>query len=320
MPKVSSRLRYSDRHQDTGHRGPMQMAENHTGHVAERGRVLRIWQKILVGQSGHCIEFMRFGGDGLRPLVWLQSLDYPMAPPWGLCVDAAEAGYGIISVRRPGFGDSADARDVDEEARLLSDFLEALKIEDAILIIEGTARRAGLKLALASPRVGFTVLARPAYSYNGFGDVEPWMANLILQALQSWAGARLSLTAIKQFSRSSGDNWLYQHFFKRPSDAAFIKSHRRDVAEALNCLRGIEAETFRRELGALAPDDSLIAGYLAELPCLAVIGADTHPDWRAGFEARSADLGVATAILPQGSYFALYQNSTAFLQLLREAC
>lgn len=299
--------------------GGVQPAAGHLDQIRQRGRVLRIWQTVRVGPSGRRVEFMRFGGDTLRPLVWLHSLDYPTAPPWGLCVDAAEAGYGIIAVRRPGFGQTATVRDTDEEAALLAEFLSALEIEHAVLIVEGTARRAGLKLALACPRIGFTVLARPGYASNGFGDMEPWMANLILQALQSWAGARLSLAAIKQIARSSSDAWLYDHFFKRPADVAYIKAHRRDVAEAWACLRGIEAETFRRELGALAPDPSLKPGLLADLDCLAVIGADTHPDWRAGFERVSADLGISTATLPEGSLFALYHNAKALLQLVREA-
>lgn len=291
----------------------------HTGVAGPRGRVLRIWQTAVLGKSGQRVEFMRFGGDHLRPLVWLHSLDYPMAPPWGFCVDAVEAGFGIISVRRPGFGQSSGVQNTDEEGRLLSEFLDQMGLEDAVLIIEGTARRAGLKLALENPRIAFTVLARPGYASNGYGDLEPWMVNLILQAVQSWAGARLSLTAIRQIAARSGDAWLYQNFFKHPSDTAYIKSHRRDIAEAWGCLRGIEAETFQRELGALAPDESLKPGQLAGLPCMAVVGADTHADWRAGFEAKSAELGVRTETLPQGSFFALYQNPQALLQLIREA-
>jgi len=46
-----------------------------------------------------------------------------MAPPRGLCVDAAEKGFSIVSVRRPGFGETSPVSVIAEEVRLLSDFL-----------------------------------------------------------------------------------------------------------------------------------------------------------------------------------------------------
>ena len=68
----------------------------------------------------------------------------------------------------------------------------------------------------------------------------------------------------------------------------------------------------------LEPDPSLTPGALADFPGIAVIGADTQAKWRTSFEAKSAELGTPTAILPAGSLFALYQNSGALLQLIED--
>jgi len=285
--------------------------------VGQRGRVLRIWQTAALRRSGKKIQFMQFGGSHLRPVVWLHSLEYPMAPPWGLCVDAAAEGYSIIAVRRSGFGESSPAESIEEEAEVLAEFLEEGSIENAVLVVEGTARPAGLKLARSSPRIGFTFLVRPAYSGADAGDLDAWTVNIILQSLQTRAGASLSLAALTQVVRRTGHTALYAKVFKAPSDAEFIQTHRRDLGEAWDCLRRISPETFRRNLGALIPDPALSRSALADFAGLALIGEETLPAWRKAFEARSAELGIATTALPKGSFFVLHQSSAAFLQLLK---
>lgn len=284
--------------------------------TGDRKRVLRIWQTASLSGTGRQVEYMQFGHSGLRPLIWLHSVDYPMAPPWGMCVDASERGFGIVAVRRSGFGGTSPAKTAEEDVSLLMAFLDQAGFENTVLIAEGTARSAGLALARRSPRIAFTLLARPGYFAESFGDIEPSLRDLILQTLQTDAGARLSLAAITQLGRRFGHRWLYENFLKLESDCTFMRNHARDLADAWACLSAIKAVTFRRELNVLAPDPELTEGALAEFAGLAVIGKDTPEVWRKGFEKRSESLGIRTAFLPSGSVFALYQNSAALLDLV----
>lgn len=293
---------------------------NDLDQVGRRRQILRVWQTAQLSRIGKQVEFMQFGRDGLRPLIWLQSVEYPMAPPWGFCVDAAEKGFGVVSVRRPGFGGTSPVSSVAEEVRLLGAFLEDAGFEDAVLIVEGTARPAGLRLAMENPRIGFTVLARPAYFAGSFADLDPWFRDLLLQALQTRAGAAVSLAAIQQIGRTAGYSWLYENIFRIEGDLAFVRGFQRDIAEAWGCLRAISADTFKMNLGALAPDPSLTPGCLSGLNAVAVIGRDTPEPWRVGFEARSEELGIKTAFMPKGSIFALHQNPDALLGLVTELC
>ena len=297
---------------------PVNPYANQLDRVGSRKRILRLWQTAPLRGLGKQIQFMQFGKDGLRPLIWLHSIDYPMSPPWGMCVDAADRGFSIVSVRRPGFGQTSTAETTAEEVRMLSTFLDEAGFENAVLVVEGTARPAGLLLARTNPRIAFTVLARPAFSSESFADIEPWFRDLILQTMQTRAGAALSLAAIMQLGRRSGYEWVYENFLKVASDSHFVRSHARDLGEAWDCLRTIKPDTFRRDIKALEPDPDLTPGALAGLRGVAVIGADTPDVWRAGFEKRSVELGIPSAILPGGSLFALYQNSDSFLQLLTD--
>lgn len=287
---------------------------NHAGH---RARVLRVWQTSPLRRSGKKVQFMQFGGNDLRPVIWLHSLEYPTAPPWGLCVDAAAEGFGILAVRRCGFGESCPVANVDEEVAVLAEFLEDAGIERAVLVVEGTARPAGLKLAQTCPRISFTFLVRPAYSDAEPGGLDPWVINLVLQTLQTQAGASLSLAALHQIGRRGGYAAVYESLFKLPCDREFIQTHTRDLNEAWACFSRINTETFRRNLSVLINDPALSPGALEGFAGMALIGAETVPVWREAFEAKSAALGIATATLPRGSFFTLHQSSTAFLELLK---
>ncbi|MEQ9507236.1 MAG: hypothetical protein RLO80_13320 [Hyphomonas sp.] len=293
---------------------------NQLDQVGNRKRILRLWQTGYLPRLGKHVQFMQFGKDGLRPLIWLHSIEYPMSPPWGMCVDAADKGFSIVSVRRPGFGETSAAASADEEAALLEAFILEAGFENAVLLAEGTSRPAALKLAQRCDRIAFTVLARPAYSSEGFGDIEPWFRDLILQTLQTKPGASLSMAALTHLARQSGHASLYEGFLKIGTDTMFVRSHARDLAEAWDCFRAIKTDTFRRDMKALEPDPSLTPGALAGLPALAVIGIETPEVWRNGFEKRSAELGIRTAFLPSGSLFALYQNPDALLDLISAHC
>jgi hypothetical protein len=287
---------------------------NQAGH---RGRVLRVWQTAALRRSGKKVQFMQFGADNLRPVVCLHSLEYPAAPPWGLCVDAAAEGFGVIAVRRGGFGESSAVDSTDEEAAVISEFLDEAGLDDVILVVEGTARQAGLKLAQESPRVSFTFLVRPAYADAISGDLDPWTVNLVIQALQTQAGASLSLAALTLIGRRGGHQALYEMLFPHADDRLFIQTHTRDLQEAWESFSRVNADTFRRNLSILINDPTLGPGALADFPGMALIGADTLPEWREAFEAKSASLGIPTACLPRGAFFTLHQSAGAFIELLK---
>jgi pimeloyl-ACP methyl ester carboxylesterase len=291
---------------------------NQLDQVGNRKRILRVWQTSYLARLRKHVQFMQFGKDGLRPLVWLHSVDYPMAPPWGFCVDASDMGYSVISVRRPGFGETSPVEDTEGEVALLKEFLREAELQNAVLIVEGTSRPAGLQLALECPEIAYTLLVRPCYEAEESGSTAPWLRDVLVQALQSHAGASLSLAALKQVVQRIGPEWLYERMHADPIDVKFMESNGRDVTEAWECISGISAETFRRELGAIAPDGSLTPGLLKGLPALALTGAQMPKAWRNVFLSKSENLGIEAQLLPTGSFFAAYASDRDLLRLIKE--
>jgi pimeloyl-ACP methyl ester carboxylesterase len=297
---------------------PGSLVSPHTNHLDEAGetrRVLRVWQTASLRRTGERVQYMRFGRDTLRPLLWLHSAEYPMAPPWGLCVDAAEAGFGVVAIRRPGFGETSRAGSVDEEARLLRNFIDENGFENAILIMEGSARPAGLRLAMGNPRIAYSLIVKPAYSNDELGkEVPDWLKELVMQSIKTSAGSAMMITAMK----GMGPQRMYDLLSAATADREFLLAHPRDVAEAWQCLKQIDTETFRRNLAFFEPDPLLVPGALNGFPGISVIGADTPIEWRDQYLARSRALGIETTVLPKGFLFPLQECRTELMAILSD--
>lgn len=293
---------------------------NRLDNVGERKRVLRVWQTARVGPSKRQLEYMQFGADDLRPLVFLHSLEYPNCPAWGFCVDAAGAGYGTFAIRRPGFGASDRVGDVDEQAAVLGHFLDEAGLEEVILVCVGSACPVGYRLAAASLRVSYSVYVNCVFNRNILGEFRPkWFGPLLFQAVQNPAGARFSLEALRQIAGRSSAKWIYEAVAqKSPGDLDFVRNSMDDLDAAWSVGSAIHSDTFRDELRfSLSDDPFLTDGSLAAVRALALSGSETTATWRTGFEREAGRLGIPFAYLPSGDIFAAYQSGDALLEILR---
>lgn len=288
--------------------------------VGGRKRVLRIWQTARIGASGRRVEYMQFGADGLRPLIFLHSAEYPMAPTWGFCVDAAEAGYGTFAIRRPGYGASDRASGIDDQARLLGQFLDAAGLENVILVAVGSSCPAAYRVAATSPRVGYSLYVNCVFNRDIIGEFRPqWFGPLLVQALTNPAGAQLSLGALRQIAKRFGPKWFYEAIAqKSPGDLSFVRDSRGDIEMAWKVGSEIHSDTFREEvLRSLNDDPFLTDGALAGIKGMALSGIETTSSWQRGFESEAVRLGIPFGYLPSGDIFAAYQSGNALLELLR---
>ncbi|MFN3314907.1 MAG: alpha/beta fold hydrolase, partial [Hyphomonas sp.] len=273
---------------------PANPRANKLDQVGDKKRILRYWQTASVGPDGKDLEYMQFGSDELRPVVFLTSVEYPAAPPWGFCIDAANEGFGIYCIRRPGFGASAPVSGLDEQARLLEAFLDEADLENVILISTGSANPVAARLALKSRRITYSVFANCVFNRDVMGEFRPaWFGRLLAQTIESRAGARVSLSAIRQAGRQFGANWFYQTCFQKSAgDVAYVKAHPREMAEAWDVASNITPETYQQEMGpSLLGDPFLTDGVFRDLPAIAISGEETTESWRSGFEREAARLG-----------------------------
>lgn len=304
------------------HPDPAQSARgNRLDTVGDRKRVLRVWQTARVGPATRRVEFMQFGADGLRPLIFLHSIEYPNCPGWGYCVDAAEAGFGILAIRRPGFGGSDRVAGVDAQAELIGHFLEEAGLDNAVLVSVGSACPVGYRVAAASRRVTYSAYVNCVFNRDVMAEFRPqWLGPIFAQTLQNPAGARVSLAALRQIAGRFGAKWFYEACSqKSPGDLAFVRAYEDDIEAAWKIGSAVLADTFRDELRASLSDDPFLTdGVLARLRGIALSGAETSETWKAGFEAEARRVGIPFGYLPSGDLFAAYQSGRALLDLVRE--
>ncbi len=280
----------------------------------------RVWQVARLTGSGVDLEYMQFGGDDLRPLIFLHSLEYPAAPDWGFCVDAAEAGFGVYAIRRPGFGLSTKGIRLEDQAAIIDAFLHEAGLDDAVLIAVGSGNPVGHRLALRSERIGFSFFSNCVFNRDVMPEFRPaWFAEILQQTLLSESGARISLAAMRRLGRQFGARWIYETCLqKSPGDVAFIRNHLEEASEAWRIGSSIDHLTFQEELlGSLRADPLLADGVFAGVNALAVSGQETTDTWKAGFESEARRLGLKTHYLPQGDILAVYQCADALLDILR---
>lgn len=289
--------------------------------VGDRKRVLRVWQTTGVGPANRQLEYMQFGRDGLRPLVFLHSLEYANAPSWGFCVDAAAAGFGTLAIRRPGFGGSDRVEDMDAQARIISAFFDEARLENIILVAVGSSCPAGYRLAVQSRRVSYTIYVNCVFNRNIMAEFRPqWFAPMLAQALKNPAGARLSLEALRQIVRTRSTGWLFESILqKSPGDLQFARAFLREVEQSWAIGSRVHPDTFREEIRASLEDDPFLTdGCLARYRGIALSGAETTDTWKAGFEAEAKRLGVPFGYLMSGDIFAAYQSAEELLDIIRE--
>ncbi len=290
--------------------------------LGDRKRILRVWQTARVGPRGVVTEFMQFGADGLRPVLFLHSLEYPNAPSWGFCVDAARDGFGTLVIRRPGFGASGRVGDVEAQAELITHFLDEAGLENVVLVAVGSGCPVGYRLAARCPRVTYSVYVNCVFNRDVMGEFRPqWIAPILAQSIQNPAGARLSLMAFRQVAGRFGAKRFYETLCqKSDGDVAFVRTFHEDIATGWDVGSAIDSETFRDEIRYSLNDDPFLTdGVLTHVRGMALSGAETTESWRRGFEAEAKRLAIPFGYLPSGDIFAAYQSGPALLELLRES-
>jgi pimeloyl-ACP methyl ester carboxylesterase len=294
---------------------------NRLDQAGTRKHVLQVWQTAAIGPSKRQVEYMQFGRNGLRPLVFLHSLEYPKAPRWGFCVDAVEAGFGTFAIRRPGFGASDVVKGLEEQAALIVQFLDEADLDNVVLVSTGSGCPVGYRVALASSRVTYSVYVTCVFNRDVFGEFHPdWLSSMLRQALWNSAGARLTLGALRQAAATRGVDWFYKTLMQKSvGDLDFIRAYSADMEDAWSVCSRIDSSVFREDIRSTLRDDALLTdGALAHLRGIALSGLETSEVWRAGFEMEAKRLGLPTAYLSSGELLAAYQSGQELLSLIRE--
>lgn len=271
--------------------------------------------------GGAMLDYISSGGDTLRPLVLIQSAEYPGWPSGDFCALAEQAGFRTISLRRPGFGSLPPAPDIGRQVSLILAFLDGLGGGRSVVVTTGTSNTLGYRLA-GKPGVGLTVLANCCFNYDPMAEIRPdWFARSIEHTLTSVTGARMALMGLKSARGIFSKYWVTENFMqKSPGDLEYLERNRELFAEAMDCVHdGLDIHTFLMELRSTLKQDPVLAdGCFEGLPVVSVSGMETSETWKAAIRAEAGRVGVPLHFFRSGDALVVHASAGELMALLRQ--
>lgn len=272
--------------------------------------------------DGAMLDYMTGGAEHLRPIVLLQSVEYPGWPSEDFFAQAEQAGFRTVSLRRPGFGTLPPAANLDLQARLILAFLDEMGIENCVLVSTGTSNSLGYRL-VGHPCIRLSVLANCWFNHEPLAEIRPdWIARTVEQTLSSVAGARMALMGLKSAKGIFSKYWVVENYVqKSPGDIAYLRENRELFGEAMDCLHtGLDIHTFMMETrGTLKGDPILTDGCFSGLPVVSVTGEQTREEWKTAISAEAERVGgVPIHFLSCGDELVVHASAGELMDVVRQ--
>lgn len=296
----------------------------------------RLFSLVRLGHSGVKVEVMIYGGaksSCLRPVVILNSIEFPMPPSQEFCSTLLQAGYQVIFVRRAGFGRSTSLPStllhVDTikagvatttEAAILTNLLEQMGLRRAILIGLPTANATAYRLTHFSKNLSLSIFANPIIQQNILDVFRPrWFEEMLRQILTSRAGANVATFGFKFQLRRNAASFFRQIMQKSSGDLSYIGSNQSDMIAAGELLQSISSLTVLHDLYmTLAPDQLIKDEYFSGTNAVFLSGEETMEDWQNALTQEAARLSVPVEYAPRGDWFVSYSCPERMIEIFEK--
>lgn len=279
------------------------------------------------------VMFYRGGIHELRPLVILNSVEYPVPPSEQFCAHLWAAGYQVIYVRRPGFGRTTCLPDallhpdqiknsaaVATEAALLSKLIDKLSIKNVTLMARGSANPVAYRLCILSPAIGLSVFVNPAFNQDVYEKFDPdWIKSMLGQLVSTRGGLSISIRGLKAVLKTR-PHWLYRQVADNSQgDLRYIDENQSDITQSALALQSMSPSTVFYEFSNSLNDDPLLRdGLFEEMNTVAVSAHETRPDWLSGLGREADRLAVPLELAELGNYFVPYATPTFLINILQK--
>lgn len=256
--------------------------------------------------DGSELEYMTFGSADGAPLLMLHSVEYATMPPWQFCLDAKEAGFRIIAVRRPGFGRSTPCASYTDQVGILFEFIDQLDTRDIHLHATGSAGLLGYALLVKHSAISEATLCNFAYgkvTNAEFQRVGLAQIDAIKQAVRSKLGCKLLLAGLRASKGIVGSGSMGERFFCRnEADTNFFHTHYPEILDSADTVMRIAPNTLHQELNSLVVEAAQMYGR-PEKPFTTLIGGDAPEVFRNVALGRSKTLGGRNILTENYDYF-----------------
>ena len=284
----------------------------------------RQFQIIRVGEAFE-FEVMLYGGVrcGLRPLLVVHSIEFPIPPSRSFCEAMRAAGLQVIFVRRAGFGESSplphalltdnlirSGATAMAEAVMMRQLISKLGLNNAVLLAMGSANLVAYRLVKLAPEITFTVFANPVFNQDIFQVFTPdWFRAMLRQIVTSKGGLKVAVQGMKLLIRKDPIAF-YNHIYNKNShDLQYISDNADDYRESGGfALKTDPAQLFYDAIMLLDKDPLLRDGYFTETEGTILIGSESLEYWRSEMYLEAERVGLPVIEAPKGDLFCAYTS------------
>ncbi|MEP1144267.1 MAG: hypothetical protein ABJH52_11160 [Henriciella sp.] len=294
---------------------------------------MRSLKRIAIGDTSIHVEVMVYREDtGTRqPLVIVNSIDLPMPPSSAFCEQMWNAGYQVIFVRRPGFGNTANLPPVllesqevkslaplGAETAVLKILIETMNLKNIVLMGMGTSNSICLRVAQLSTEVEFSIYANPLFHPAIWEVVRPaWLRRMIRQTLLSKSGLKIGVRGLRAVLRRD-PIWFYKQFAQKSfGDVAYVCDNLADFRQAGILLQNYSPELMYYELQtALIEDTRWPSKATRNSNAVILSGTETTKNWKRKITAEAKRLGLPIVFAPSGDLFVAYASADVLCRIL----
>lgn len=290
-------------------------------------------EMVSIGHGNVALRVEIHGGriSDLRPLVIINSVDFPMPPSRMFCEKMGGAGYQVIFIERPGFGSSRglpkvllqdpqikSGAAVTAEAALLSMLLRQLDLKNIVLLGMGSANPVCFRLAKLHSEIEISIFSNAVFNQDIWGVFSPtWFQGMLRQTVGSRAGLQFATYGVKHHLKKDPISFYRQLLQKSPGDLKYLEENKPEFLLASQLIRNIEASTFNYDLRmSLMADDQLRDSFFADVNAVIMSGRETTELWQSQLEMESERLALPVVYAPSGDLYAPYASPDTVLSTI----
>jgi hypothetical protein len=288
----------------------------------ETERYKRQFDLFHVGKVRHALEAMVYGrqGEKLRPLLILNTVEFPAPPPVEYCEQMRAAGLQIIYVRRPGFGRSSPQPSLHAQAISIVSLIRLLNLENVVLLGVSSSNPVAYRLPKMCDAISLSIFSNPVFNRDILSEFQPeWFQAMLRQAITSQAGLRIAMAGMKYALKRDPIGVYLDCCKKSWGDAEYIVRNPSDAINAAGLTRQVDLATLHNDICmSLRHDPALQDGYFEGHNAIALSGVETTETWQAGFESEAQRLGLPYHYGPSGDGFVALSSPDYLLNLIKD--
>lgn len=288
---------------------------------------------IRVGQRAFEFEVMIHGGalSDRQPLLILHSIEFAVPPSQAFCDAMWKNGLQVIFVRRAGFGRTSPLPQVllskksivngataAAEAAMLQQLIEALRLENVILMANGSSNPVAYRLVQFSPQIQFSLFINPIFNQEIWNVFTPvWFRKMLKQIVTSKSGLQVAFRGLKLLIQRDPIAFYQNIFAKNDADLNYVQCHADDYREAGDICLSVDAnQLFYDTIMCLGHDPMLKDGFFANVPGAILIGRDSGDLWRRQMIREAQRVQLPLLFAPRGDLLCAYASPELVLDTI----